>query len=88
MRKFQAPTKFPFDALMGSLRYLTDATRPDIAYAVHELNTKLKQPTELHWMRAKRVLRYLQGTKDLCLEFPVHFTPKFIRAEFGCYITN
>lgn len=62
-------TKFPFRELVGSLRYLTDGTRPDISYAVHELSKVMQEPSEYDWLRAKRVLRYLKGSINLGLMY-------------------
>ena len=44
-------------------------TRPDLSYAVSILSRYMQEPRESHWNVAKRVLRYLQGTKDFGLEF-------------------
>ena len=49
--------------LVGSLIYLT-TTRLDLAYAVSVLSQLMTQPHENHWLAAKGVLRYLQGTSD------------------------
>jgi hypothetical protein len=37
-------------------------TRPDICYAVNVLSQFMSQPKHTHWIAAKHVLRYLQGT--------------------------
>ena len=55
---------FPYRELIGSLMYLVVATRPDIAYAVAYLSQFLNNPQGKHWTYAKRVLRYLKGTKS------------------------
>jgi len=39
-------------------------TRPDLAYAVSVLSQFMTRPHENHWIAAKGVLRYLQGTSD------------------------
>ena len=51
-----------YASLVGSLMYLTVATRPDIAYAVGKLASYTGNPELKHWSAAKRVLRYLKGT--------------------------
>jgi len=54
--------------LVGSLQYLVTATRPDIANAVQNLSKYLSKYDESHWKQAKRVLRYLKGTKSSVLK--------------------
>eukprot|EP00253_Pinus_taeda_P001596 PITA_01596 len=49
--------------MVGSLIYLTK-TRPYLAYAVSALSQFMSKPLESHWVVAKGVLRYLQGTLD------------------------
>ena len=57
----KADTKM-FRQLVGSLIYLTN-TRPDIVYSVSAISRFMQNPSKLHYAAAKRVLRYLQGTK-------------------------
>eukprot|EP00253_Pinus_taeda_P005792 PITA_05792 len=52
--------------LIGSLIYLTN-TRPDLSYAVSILSRFMQEPRDSHWNATKRVLRYIQGTKDFGL---------------------
>eukprot|EP00873_Tetraselmis_striata_P023102 jgi/Tetstr1/443366/TSEL_031381.t1 len=61
--------EMPYQALVGSLLYAMVATRPDIAEAVSKLCRVIAKPEERHWQAAKRVLRYLKGTKTLGLTF-------------------
>ena len=49
--------------LIGSLLYIANATRPDIAYSVGVLSRFRNSPTTSHWNEALRVLRYLKGTR-------------------------
>ena len=60
---------YPYQNLIGSLMYLSVATRPDIAHAVSYLSQFNTCFGKEHWIAAKRVLRYLQGTKQLALTF-------------------
>ncbi|KAG6623897.1 Integrase catalytic core protein [Phytophthora cinnamomi] len=54
---------FPYRELVGSLMYLTTCTRPDLAFSVGQLSRYVQNPTQQHIGAAKRVLRYLVGTK-------------------------
>jgi hypothetical protein len=57
-----------YRSLVGSLLYLT-AARPDIVFVVNYLSRFMQSPSQIHFVAAKRVLRYLKGT----LEFGMHF---------------
>ena len=59
----------PFREAIGSLMYLANATRPDIAFAVNYLARKQREPTEEDWIEVKRIFRYLRGTADKGLEY-------------------
>ena len=59
----------PYRELIGGLMYLATTTRPDIAHAVSVLSQFNDYHNEEHWLAAKRVLRYLKGTKDVGLVF-------------------
>ena len=53
---------------LGSLMYLAVGTRPDISFAVGRLSQFVDKPTRELWVRVKRVLRYLSGTKkEFCV---------------------
>eukprot|EP00253_Pinus_taeda_P002526 PITA_02526 len=51
-----------YKSIVGNLMYLT-ATRPDIMYAIILISKFMERPKEAHWQAAKRVLRYVKGTK-------------------------
>ncbi|KAH9699266.1 retrovirus-related pol polyprotein from transposon RE1 [Citrus sinensis] len=57
-----------YRSIVGSLQYLT-LTRLEIAFTVNKLSQFLANPSVLHWQACKRVLRYLQCTADLGLQF-------------------
>ena len=57
----------PYSSVVGSLMYAQVCTCPDIAFVVGMLGRYLSNPRSQHWKTAKKVLRYLQGTKDLML---------------------
>ena len=56
-------------SMIGSLLYAAMVSRPDIAYAVQALGRHLQGTTDEHFVAAKRVLRYLKGTKELGLKY-------------------
>ena len=55
--------------LIGSLLYLT-ASRPDIMFVVCLCARYQSDPKDSHYNEAKRILKYLQGTKDVGLWYP------------------
>lgn len=56
-----------YQAVVGSLLYLSTKTRPDIAYAVSCVARFCARPTKEHWTAVKRILRYLKGTSNFGL---------------------
>jgi hypothetical protein len=53
--------------IIGSLMYLMNCSRPDIAYAVNRLSRYTHNPGKDHWNALCRVLKYLRGTMNLGL---------------------
>ena len=68
----------PYRELVGSLMYLTVATRPDIAFAVGQLSSFLNCYTPDHWSAAVHVLHYLKGTPSLSLVLGCDQSPSLI----------
>ena len=44
-------------------------TRPDICFAVNTMSQFMCEPKRVHWVAAKHILRYLQGTVDYGLDY-------------------
>ena len=59
----------PYASVVGSLMYAQVCTRSDIAYVVGVLVRYQSNPGMDHWRAAKKVMRYLQGTKDYMLMY-------------------
>jgi hypothetical protein len=59
----------PYRQLIGSLMYLMVGSRPDIAYAVQDVSQFLNCYDKSHWEAGKRILRYIQGTSSVGLEY-------------------
>jgi hypothetical protein len=57
-----------YRSIVGGLQYLT-LTRPDISFAVNRVCQFLHSPTDLHMAAVKRILRYIQDTLDVRLQF-------------------
>ena len=60
----------PYPQTVGCLLWLTTNTRPDIAFAVHQVARCVADPRPVHWTAVKRILRYLRGTSHFGLRFP------------------
>ena len=54
--------------LIGSLMYLVN-TRPDICFALNSLGQFMVEPRRVHWVAAKHVVHYLQGTLHYGLDY-------------------
>ncbi|KAM1221734.1 hypothetical protein ACFX2J_009352 [Malus domestica] len=59
----------PYASVVGSLMYAQVCTRLDIAFALSLLGRYQSNPGHPHWVAAKKVLRYLQKTKDYKLVY-------------------
>ncbi|GMF58755.1 unnamed protein product [Phytophthora fragariaefolia] len=62
-----AATVATFQSLVGSWLWVARCTRPDITFVVHKATRRTHAPTVADWKLAKRVLRYLAGTRSLKL---------------------
>ena len=59
----------PYAFVVGSLLYAQTCTRPDISFAVSMLGRYQSNPSMIHWKATKKVMRYLQGTKEHMLTY-------------------
>lgn len=66
---------------VASLIYLAEYTRPDLKYAVGRLSQFMNDPSEEQWKQVKRVLRYIQQTK----EYGLMIKPKQGDLIIECY---
>lgn len=70
---------------MSALTYLAVTTRPDISFSVSYLGQFNNCYGKEHWSAAKRVLRYLKGTRNLVLIYVKDSKPVegFVDADWG-----
>jgi len=54
-----------YSSLIGELNHLAVWSRADISFAISTLSRFLANPSDIHLAAAKRLLRYLKGTKAL-----------------------
>lgn len=59
----------PYQEAVGSLLYLSQISRPDIAFVTSLLSRYNNNHNMSHWNAVKRVFRYLKGTLNFKLEF-------------------
>ena len=59
----------PYALVISNLMYAQVRKRPDIAYDVGVLGRYLSDSSQRHWIAAKRMIRYLKGTKYYMLAF-------------------
>ncbi|MBW0517549.1 hypothetical protein O181_057264 [Austropuccinia psidii MF-1] len=61
--------KVNYRSAIGSINYLSTATRPDLSYAVSSLSQFLENPGINHWNNFLHVLKYLNGSQDVGLVY-------------------
>jgi hypothetical protein len=54
----------PYREAVGSIMYAAITARPDIAFIAGQLAQHCENPGLSHWKSAKRVLKYLAGTRE------------------------
>ncbi|MBW0526156.1 hypothetical protein O181_065871 [Austropuccinia psidii MF-1] len=59
--------KISYRSAIGSINYLSTASRPDLSYAVSSLSQFLENPGINHWNNFLHVLKYLNGSQDVGL---------------------
>lgn len=74
-----------YQAMEGSVLYLTQCTRYDMCYAVNQLTRACSKPAQAHMTAAKHALRHLKGHPDLPIifkkgQFQLH---GYVDASFG-----
>ena len=60
---------FNYRSIVGKLNYLTQTTRPDIMFAVHQVAKYSSCPKQEHGEAILYIVRYLMRTRDMGLKF-------------------
>ena len=83
-----ADRKEQFHSLVAKLLYLAKRTRPDILLPVSFLSTRVNTPTVDDHAKLIRLLKYLNGTKDLGIMLRASETPlleAYVDASYGVH---
>nr|XP_033510411.1 secreted RxLR effector protein 161-like [Nicotiana tomentosiformis] len=67
--KGQSKSQLEYARVLGSLMYIMNCTRPDIACTISKLSRYISNPNQAHWVAMKRVLGYLKYTQDYALYY-------------------
>jgi hypothetical protein len=78
-------TTTSYQQIIRSLMYLATGTRPDVAYTITHLSQFNTNPSTTYMATAKRVLRYLQATKDVALFYPWKSSLKLMTYSDAAY---
>lgn len=73
--------KLPYRAVVGSLMYLAQCTRPYLGHAVGVLSQHLERPGLLQWNAPTHVLRYLRGTTNMGITYSAGAQTKVVGLE-------
>ncbi|KAL6286505.1 hypothetical protein ACE6H2_010895 [Prunus campanulata] len=65
-----AIAQLEYSQVIGSLMYVMNSTRPDLAYSISRLSRYTSNPGHEHWDALIRVLRYLKNT----MSYGLHYT--------------
>ena len=67
--KGESQSQLDYASVLGSLMYVMNCTRPDIACAISKLSRYTSNPNQSHWLAMKRVLGYLDDTQNYALHY-------------------
>lgn len=80
------PDKSLYRQVIGAILFLSNGTRPDIAFSVRYLARFVEKPNLNHWKALQSVLEYVDSTKDYELRFPRKSSGElsaFVNASYG-----
>ena len=76
----------PYRELIGGLLHAMVYTRPDISFAVSLLSTAVETYSNAQWNAAKRVLKYLNATKEYGIKYSRKLPVDTISLNFEVYV--
>ncbi|XP_075491032.1 secreted RxLR effector protein 161-like [Primulina tabacum] len=62
-------SQLEYSRIIGSLMYITNCTKPDIACVVNKLSRFTSNPSDAHWKALTMMLRYLNHTSEYGLNY-------------------
>ncbi|KAL0448058.1 UNVERIFIED_CONTAM: hypothetical protein Slati_1933700 [Sesamum latifolium] len=62
-------SNIPYASAVGSIQYVVQCTRPDVAYALSVMSKYQACARVAHWGTVKSILKYLKRTKDMFLNY-------------------
>lgn len=74
----ESESNVPYQEAVGSLLFIAQGTRPDIAQAVNEVSRFNNCHTKSHWTAVKRIMRYLRHTSDAKLTYTASSEGDFV----------
>ncbi|KAL0410983.1 UNVERIFIED_CONTAM: hypothetical protein Slati_3688000 [Sesamum latifolium] len=60
-------SNIPYASAIGSIQYVVQYTRPNVAYALRLMSRYQACAGKVHWSAVKTILKYLKRTKDMFL---------------------
>lgn len=73
-----APTQAPYQSAIGCLLFCARCTRPDVLFAVSLLSRFNQSPGRQHWEAVKRIIAYMNATKDRALVYRRQKTARYM----------
>jgi histone deacetylase 1/2 len=85
----QPVQKEEFHSIVAKMLYLAKRTRPDLLLPITFLTTRVQAPDEDDWSKLQRVMKYLNGSKELGIVLrprPSSQIDAYIDASYGVHI--
>ncbi|KAL0285249.1 UNVERIFIED_CONTAM: Retrovirus-related Pol polyprotein from transposon TNT 1-94 [Sesamum radiatum] len=67
--EFKRILDIPYASAVGSIQYVVQCTRPDVAYALSVTSKYQGCAGETYWSTVKTILKYLRRTQDMFLVY-------------------